>query len=119
MKLSEIKGKKAIIAFANMITPVSEILADEEIVNDIRADKPKLLVTQNIMLKHPESVEKMLGIMEGADPETYEANFLTIPKLLYELFTDEAIVDLFTLQGQNEEEDVSGSAMVNTGDMNN
>lgn len=116
MKLSEIKGEKAIEAFADLLEPLSEILADDEVREGIENDLPKLLVIQKAMKKHSKAIIKVMAILDCEDPETYEVNFLMIPVKLGELFTDTALVDLFTSQGQNVEKTPSGSATENTGE---
>ena len=42
MKLSEIKGERAIEVFADLLEPVSNILSDEEVANAFRMTNQKL-----------------------------------------------------------------------------
>lgn len=114
MKLSELKGEKALDAFADLLEPVAEIFSDENIVSDIQADKPKILILKNMLKNHKKSVTEIVAILEGKDPETYEISFLSIPTILVELMSDDAVVSLFTSQGQNVNENRFGSAMENT-----
>lgn len=114
MKLSEFKGEKAIEVFADLLEPVSEILADEEIYKSIQNGLPQIVVIKKVMKKHPKAVITLLAVLDDEDPETYEVGFTTIPIKLMELMSDEALVDLFTSQGRKEDETVSGSAMENT-----
>lgn len=119
MKLSEIKGKRAITAFADLIFPVSNIFNDEEIMMDIKADAPKMLIIQKAMRNHADEILEIMAIIDGKDVETYEPSLVEIPKMLLDIITDEAVVELFTSQGQNEDVNVSGSATVNTEEMKN
>lgn len=114
MKLSELKGEKALDAFADLLEPIAEIFSDEEVVNDIQADKPKILILKNLVKNHKKSVTKIMAILQGEDPDTYVASFMAIPTILVDLINDEAIVSLFTSQGQNVSENRFGSATENT-----
>lgn len=114
MKLSDLKNEQAIEAFADLLEPFAEIFSDEEVVKDIQADKPKLLIVKKAMKNHKKAVVQIFAILNGESSDTYTLSFLDIPKILVELFSDEAFVSLFTSQGQNEKENASGSATVNT-----
>lgn len=102
MKLSEIKGEKAIEVFADLLEPVGTILSDEEIAGLIRSEAPRLEIVQKMLKKHAKSVVKMLAIIDDVPVEDYEVNFVTLPSKLIELFNDEAVTQVFQSQSQNE-----------------
>ena len=114
MKLSELKNEQAIDAFADLLEPFAKIFSDKEVVKDIQADKPMLLILKKAMKNHKKAFIEIFAILDGEDPESYEFNILTIPKKLKELAENKEIADLFTSQGQTSEENVSGSATVIT-----
>lgn len=95
MKLSEIKGEKAIEVFADLLEPVGVILSDEEITKLIRNDAPKLEIVQKMLKKHAKDVVKMMAVIDDVPVEKYEVNFVTLPAKLIELFNDEAVTQLF------------------------
>lgn len=113
MKLSEIKGEKAIEVFADLLEPVGNILTDEEVLKSIRNSEPKILIIQKMLKTHSKDVINAMAIIEGVPVEEYEVDFLTLPSKLIEFFNDEAVAQLFTSQGQKEELIPSGSAMEN------
>lgn len=116
MKLSEIKGEKAIEVFADLLEPVGKILSDEEIRKDIQNKETKSLIIKKMLKKYSKEVIEMLAILDDVPVEKYEVNFLTLPMKLMELFNDEMITQLFTYQGQSETLTDSGSVMGNTED---
>ena len=113
MKLSEIKGEKAIEVFADLLEPVSNILSDEEVANAFRSDKSKVEIIKTMLKKHAKDVIKAMAIIDGVPVDEYEVNFLTLPSKLMEIFNDEAISELFTSQSQNLTSEHSGSVMEN------
>lgn len=103
MKLSDFKGEKAIEVFADLLEPIAEILKDNEIVALVQTENVKQIdVIKKILKGHSESVVQILAILEGEDPKTYQPNIIALPKKLIEIFNDEAFIDLFTSQSQDE-----------------
>ena len=96
MKLSEVKGEKAIEMFADLLEPVSKILSDEEVAESIKNDEPKMQIIKKMLKKHSAEVVEMLAILDDVPVEEYEVNFVTLPSKLIELFNDEAVTQLFT-----------------------
>ena len=119
MKLSEIKGEKAIEVFADLLEPASRILSDEEVLNSIKEKEPQVIIIKKMLKNHSKDVIEMLAILDDVPVEEYEVNFITLPAKLVELFNDEAINELFTSQSQNLISDGSGSAMANTKEKEN
>lgn len=100
MKLSEIKGEQAIDALAELIEPAALIFADEDIKNSAKAGEPKLILAKKILKGHKAEVIKILAILDGEDPATYEVNLLTLPVKLLEILNDPEVSSLFTSQSQ-------------------
>jgi hypothetical protein len=114
MKLSEIKGDDAIDIVAEMIDPVTEILADEEIVSAYQAGKPDLLVIKMVLKNHKKAIKTILALLNGENPETYEPNILVLPFMIKDLLSDEEFMSLFHSQGQKMGDASFGSAMETT-----
>lgn len=117
MKLSEIKGEKAIEVFADLLDPVAKILADEDVLNAIRSKEPQLLIIQKMLKNKSKEVIKMMAILDDVPVEKYEVNFMTLPSKLLEIFNDPMVTEVFTLQGQEIAQESSGSVMENTGEV--
>ena len=94
MKLSEIKGDDAIDIVAEMIDPVTEILADEEIVSAYRSGKPDLLLIKMVLKNHKKAIKTILALLNGENPETYEPNILVLPFMIKDLISDEEFMSL-------------------------
>lgn len=101
MKLSEIKGDRALDVLADIMEPLARILTDDEIIKN--NGEPKLLLAKKILKGHKKEVIEILAILDGEKPETYEVNLLTLPVKLVEILNDPEIGNLFTLQGQKTE----------------
>lgn len=102
MKLSEIKGKKAIETTAELIEPLAHILADGTISEAVKAQKPVLSIVKMLLKGWPDEVIAILALLDGADPETYEVNMLTLPVKLLEVLNDQDIQTLFFSLDQTE-----------------
>lgn len=116
MKLSEIKGEKAIEVIAEIIEPATEILADPKVKLAARAKKIPTAVA--LALKnHPKAVLHLLAALDGEDPETYKPSLVEIPKNLLELFNDPELASLFTYSDQTEAAESPGPQSENTEDL--
>lgn len=121
MKLSEVKGEKALDMFADLIEPITEILDDKEIAKiwknrkakDGQSTKTVLGKIVSAAIKnHKQAVISILATLDDVPVEKYECNILSLPKKLLDILNDPAIFELFTSQGQ-ETQTPSGSAMAN------
>lgn len=115
MKLSDIKGEKALDMTADLIEPIAEITADEK-VKKIYYSQPKLKLVQYIIKKHKKSIIKILAILNEEDVKTYteKITLTTLPTIVVDLFNDEDLIQLFSSQGQILEQTSSGSVTENT-----
>ena len=112
MKLSDIKGEKAIEVLADLMEPAAEIMADEEVVKLARSGQ-KIKGISTALRKHKKACLTILALTEGENPETYSPSLLAIPKKALELLNDPELMSLFSSQSQKEQTS-SGSAMENT-----
>lgn len=103
MRLSEIKGKKAIEMIADLMEPVAKILENGEIKKAVDDNEPVIKIVQRLLKGWPDEVITILALLDGKKPETYEVNLLTLPTKVLELINDPEIQTLFFSQGQTEE----------------
>lgn len=101
MKLSEIKGEKAIEVFADLLEPVGRIFTDEEIRKSVGDNESQAAIIKKMLKRHSKEVIEMLAIIDDVPVEKYEVNFVTLPAKLIELFNDEAVTQLFQSQSQD------------------
>lgn len=102
MKLSDIKGERAIEVLADLMEPVAEIMADKEVVALIRSGQ-KIKGISAALKNHKKACLTVLALTEGEDPETYCPSILAIPKKGLELLNDPELMSLFSSQSQKEE----------------
>lgn len=104
MKLSEIKGAKALETLADLIDPLAKIANDEEFRNAWSAKKPALEIAKIALKRFPEEIMTILALLDGADPDKYECSLLSLPAKLFEVINDPEIQTLFFSLGQTEEQ---------------
>ena len=115
MKLSEIKGEKALDVLADIMEPAIRIMSDKRIAVLAKSGE-KIKAVKMAIKGHKKDVIELLASLEQKDPKEYmqEINVLTLPVKLLEILNDDALQNLFTSQGQNTDEEHSGSATENT-----
>lgn len=95
MKLSEIRGEKALDVISDLIEPITEIFADQEFASIIRSNKPKVLAVKCAIKKHKKAVLTVLAILDEEDPATYNPSLLSIPMKLLDVLNDPELAELF------------------------
>lgn len=114
MKISEIKGERALDLLADMLEPFTEILADESL-KDLVMHGTKIDVIKKVLKDHKKSVITILALTEDEDPETYEPTITEVPVKIMQILNDPVFRPFFTSQGQVKDKPYSGSATENTG----
>lgn len=99
MKLSEIKGDRALEVIADIMEPISNIVSDEEAKKAFQnATKvPIVKVLPKIIKAHKKDVYNMLAILDGVTVAEYSKN-VTITKILKDfsdVIMDESVQALF------------------------
>ena len=111
MKLSEYQGEAALDILADMIEPAGEIMSDKEIGEVFKKNRFKAI---GLAIKnHKKAVMQIMATMDGVPVEEYKCNVFTLPVKILELLNDQALVQLFTYQGQTGDASSSGSASEN------
>lgn len=98
MKLSEIKGERALDVLADLIDPVAEILGDREISEALQAGKAPAKAIKLALKNHKRAVLDMMAAIDGEDPETYQPSLFVLPKRLLDLLNDPEVQQLFASQ---------------------
>ena len=100
MKLSEIKGEKAIEIMADLLDPIAEIVGDKEIEKAYNEKVTYLEIAKIAIKRHTRAITTILALLDGQNPETYEVSLLSLPKKVVEILEDEELKDLFQLQAR-------------------
>ena len=98
MKLSDIKGERALDVLADLIDPVAEILGDKEISAALQAGKAPSTSIKLALKNHKRAVLDMMAAIDGEDPETYQPSLFVLPKRLLDLLNDPEVQQLFASQ---------------------
>lgn len=102
MKLSDIRGEKALDVLADLLEPAAEIVQDKAVVAAFDGGDNVLAAVKAAIKNHKKAVITILAITEGENPATYQPNVLSLPMKLIEILNDEELMGLFTSQGQTE-----------------
>lgn len=113
-KLSEYKDGEALEMLAEIIEPVTLILADKKVMKEFK--KTKIKGVSYILKNHKEQIIPILATLEGVPEKDYHCNIVTLPKVLIEIMNDKDLVDFFGSQLPTSEDagGSSGSATENT-----
>lgn len=102
MRLSEIKGGDAIDVIADIIDPVTAIIADKDVAKVIKGNKPKLLIAKTILKKQKDNILLILAILNQENPKEFKPSLVELPVMLIQLITDvmenEELMSLFHSQ---------------------
>ena len=112
-KLSEIKNEDALDTLVELIDPIIEVCKDAEL-KQAMEKKDKVGAIKLAVKNHKKEVVRILAILDGENPATYEFNIVTLPIKLMELFNDDDMMAFFASQGWMSSETSSGSATENT-----
>lgn len=112
-KLSELRGEQALDALADILEPAAEIMTDRNVVDGVRSGQ-KLLAIKAAIKEHKKAVLKILAILDGENPDTYNPPLMALPLKLLEVLNDPDVQMVFSSQGQNQEGNASGSATEST-----
>lgn len=112
MKLSEFKGEKAIEVAAELLLPITKIVANPE--NAKRQGANKLEFASAMLKNSPSEVMEILAILNRKDGETFQCNGVTAMVGLFELLSDPEMMELFGLQSKTEGQSCSGAQSEST-----
>lgn len=112
-KLSEYHDEEALDLLADIIDPVTEILADKEVINTF-IKKNKLQGIGLAIKKHKKAIMQCLAVLEGVPVKEYHCNIVTLPKTILEIINDKELMAFFKSQSQQMEEESSGSVTANS-----
>lgn len=114
MKLSDIKGERAIEVIADLIEPISNIANDKDCadvftVKAVKGEKAEVTAKKHLIKKvpvllknHKADVIKIIAILDGKDAS--EMTVFGIVGFLINVIKDEALIELFTSAARSVEE---------------
>ena len=114
MKLSEIKGERAVEVIADLIEPIANIATDKECadlfsVKPVKDEDKKVTARKHLVKKvpmllksHKRDVIKIIATLDGKSVD--DMNVFSITAALIGLVQDEALIELFTSAARSVEE---------------
>ena len=105
MRLSDYKGEEALDKLADIIEPLTVILADPAMQEIAKSGKVQMIKYAKPMLKnHKAEVIEILACLDNEPVETYKekVTLLTLPMKLLEFLNDPEVQALFQSQAQSE-----------------
>lgn len=119
MRLSDFKGEEALDVLADIIEPLANIIADEDIQRlNKQENVPLIAMVKPAIKNHKRDLISILARLENMSEEEYEKtmNLITLPKQVMELLNDEEVKSLFQSQEKSEMTSSASSspAMENT-----
>lgn len=115
MRISDYKGEKALYKLAEMLEPITVIMTDEEVKNNLRKKSGRMAAVKAMISKHAHAVIEIFGILDDVDmTKDYDkyaetVTLVTLPKRLLEILNDPDLMELFYSEGQNDSSASSGS----------
>lgn len=99
MKLSEIKGDRALEVIADIMEPISNLISDPEVKKIFQNNKKEPISKKlpDIIKGHKSDIYKMLATLEGVSVEEYK-KATTVVKVLKDftdMLMDESVQELF------------------------
>ena len=99
MKLSEIKGDKALEVIADIMEPISNLISDSKFKKmfENREKEPIVKKIPEIIKEHKSDIYKMLAVLDGVSVEKYKAetSVIKILKDFTDMIMDESVQKLF------------------------
>ena len=118
-KLSEYKDEEALDLLADLLEPVSIIMADDDFKEAMRGGN-RMKAAKIALKRYKEQVFEILAVFDGVPIEEYHCNLLTAPLQLIEILSDRELMMGFTSQAQEMKQNASsGPVMENTGENEN
>lgn len=120
MKISDYKGEKALYKLAEMLEPITVIMTDEEVRDNLRKKSGRMAAVKAMISKHAHAVIEIFGILDDVDmTKDYDkyaetVTLISLPKRLLEILNDPDLMELFYSEGQNDSSASSGSHTVST-----
>lgn len=94
MQLSKIENEDALDLLADILEPMSTILADPKL-KEVKNGK-MVNVAAYILKNHKEAVMQVLARLDGVPVEEYHCNVFTVPSKILKLLNDPEFKELFT-----------------------
>lgn len=105
-KLSDYKGAEAIELWADLIDPLSDILADKNVAKTVKSGKPKMIIAKEIIKAHKDNAVKILLRIDDTPIDGFNL-ILRLATLLAEIGENEEAKSFFGYAEQAKEKDAS------------
>lgn len=114
MRLSDYKNEEAIDVLADIIEPASYIMADPKVSEMFDSGKPKLLLVRYALKEHKQDVINLIAALHQKPVDELNFTIVSLVKDLLDIVNDPELQQVFTLQGQKNQDEPSGAVMEDT-----
>ena len=115
-KISEYKDEEALDLLAEILEPVTAIMSDKLIKQEMKSGNRAAAVAQAIK-RHKSEVIAILAAMDGVPVNEYHCDVFTLPIRALEIMNDKGLVSFFSSQGlATSRQKSSGPVTENTGE---
>lgn len=112
MKLSDYKNEDALDLLADLLDPVSELMADAEL-QKVAMQGDKMTIAKYVLKNKNALLITIFARMNGTPREEYSATITEMLAQLLDVLNDKTLVDFFALQAQKKTGASFGLAMEN------
>ncbi len=109
MKIDSFVREDAIDLIANLLDPVSRILAVEK-TKEVFETKTVIEIAVYILKNFKQEALEIVCVINGEDPQKWKFTAYDVINTLTEVLNNPQIMEVFGLRSQKEESDSSGSA---------
>lgn len=114
MKLSDYKGEEALDVLADIIEPLTTILADDEVQKLAKAKAPVLKFVKPTLKNHKTEIIEILARIENVPVDEYKETMsvFTLPMQILDLLNEPEVQKLFQSQAQSKVTQLANSTPV-------
>ena len=109
-------NEESLDLFADLLEPVSAILADKEIADIRKKGGNTVAMVSKAIKNHKAEIIQILSLIDGIPTKEYKVNIISLPIKVLNLLNMPEMQELFTTQGQKSAVAYSGSATESTED---
>lgn len=112
MKLSDFRGEEAVEVLADLMTPITNIINDPKVKTMVKGGEVRLKIAEYLLKEHSKDILAMYCILNRTTEDT--ATPVALTQTVLEVMNDKELLDLFTSQARNTDNEYSGSVTENT-----
>lgn len=114
MRLSDYENEEAIELLADILEPASKIMSDKKIEALFKKKAMPMEIVTEVLKNHKKETVEVVAALHRENPKDYKFTVVTLVNDVLDILNDPELTKVFSLQGQMQESQPSGSATENT-----